>query len=146
MADFLSDLASKAGMDTDQAHQGLGALLAVLKSKMSPEAFEHLKNAIPSSENMLTSAQDKIQTGGAGLVESVKNMAGKIFGGGDQNPLGALESHFSNAGVSADQLKSLLPKLHEMLANKLPPNVLAQIEQHLPGFCPAEEEAVGKTS
>jgi hypothetical protein len=137
MADFLSDLASKAGVDSDQAHQGLGALLALLKSRLSPDAFARLKSAIPRSDDMLDSVQDKVQSGGAGLLEGVKNVAGKIFGG--QNPAAALESHFSNVGVSPDQLKRFLPQLHEMLANRLPTNVLAQIEEHVPGFSPKEE-------
>jgi hypothetical protein len=140
MADFLSDLATRAGLDKDQAQQGLGALLALLKDRLNPEAFAHLKDAVPSSERMLESAQEKLASGGAGLLEGVKNMAGKIFGGG-QDPVAALESHLSKAGVSADQLKNFLPKLHEMLASKLPENVLAQIKEHLPEFSPSEEVA-----
>ncbi len=31
MADFLSDLASRAGLEGDQAHRGVGALLNSLK-------------------------------------------------------------------------------------------------------------------
>jgi hypothetical protein len=118
MADFLSDLASKAGLDGEQTHQGLGALLTLLKSRLSPDAYARLKSAIPSSDDMLASAQDKIQWSGAGTLEGVKNVAGRIFGG--QDPAAALESHISNVGVSADQLKSMLPKLHDMLAKKCP--------------------------
>jgi hypothetical protein len=141
MADFLSDLASKAGIANDQAQQSVGAMLALLKSKLSPESFAHIKNAIPSSDDMVASVQDKIKSGGAGLVEGVKNLASKVLGGG-QDATAAMESHFANLGVSTDQLKNFLPHLHEMLANKLPANVMSQIEQHVPGFSPAETEHV----
>jgi hypothetical protein len=112
----------------------------LLKNRLSPDAFARLQSAIPKSGDMLESAQARIESGGAGLLENVKNIAGKIFGGGGQDFATTLESHFSNAGVSAEQLKSFLPKLRDMLADKLPTNVLAQIEEHVPGFGPPEEE------
>jgi hypothetical protein len=48
--------------------------------------------------------------------------------------------HFASQVLSADQLKGLLPKLHDMLADKVPPHVLDQIRQHIPGFGPAAEQ------
>jgi hypothetical protein len=144
MADFLSDLASNAGVSSDEAQQGLGALLAMLKGKLSPDAFARLQGAIPGGDDMLESAEEKAQAGEAGLLEGLKSMAGKILGGGAKDPAAAQQSDVSSAGLSGDQLKSLLPKLHELLTNKLPTHVLAQIEEHVPGFGPAEEEPVSK--
>jgi hypothetical protein len=40
---------------------------------------------------------------------------------------------------TAEHLKSLLPHLHEMLASRLPPDVMEQIKQHVPGFAQAME-------
>src|SRR5262245_50561531 len=128
MADFLSELASKAGVSSDQAHRGLGALLTLLQGKLSPDAFARLKGATPAGADILESAAEKNRSSGAGLLEGAKSMAGKILGGGAKDPAAVLQSHLSSAGLSADQLKGLLPKLHDMLANKLPTNVLAQIE------------------
>jgi hypothetical protein len=142
MADFLSDLASKTGLEDSQAHQGIGALLTMLKSRLDPEAFSHLKNAIPDSEHMLASVADKVQSGGSGILDAMKNMAGKVFGGGAEDPAAALKSHLASVGLSTDHLKNLLPNLHDMLANKLPANVVAQIKEHLPGFSPSEQEPV----
>jgi uncharacterized protein (DUF2267 family) len=140
MADFLSDLAAKAGLNSEQTSQGVSALLASLKSRLSPEAFAHLKNAIPGSEAMLASVQENAESAGAGLVESVKNVAGKIWSGAKQAPTAL--AGLTSAGWSGDQVKNFLPKLHDMLANKLPENVLAQIQEHLPGLKPSEEEAL----
>jgi hypothetical protein len=136
MADFLSDLASGAGLADDEAHHGVGALLALLKSRLNPEAYGHVKNAIPNAERMLSDFQDKAESAGGGLMDAVKGMAGKLFGRQDN---AALQDHFSLAGLSADKLKSLLPQLHDMLAGKIPPHVLDQIKQHVPGFGPAGE-------
>jgi Protein of unknown function VcgC/VcgE (DUF2780) len=141
MAGFLSDLASKAGLEDDQAHQGIGALLSMLKSRMDPATFAHVQNAIPNSDQMLSGFEDKKQWASSGLMSAVKGMAGKLMGG-EQDPAAALESHFASIGLTSDHIKSLLPKLHDALANKLPPQVMDQIKQHVPGFAPAAAEEV----
>ena len=141
MADFLSELASGLGLEDEQAHHGVGAFLSMLKSKMGPEAFAHLKNSIPNSEELLSRFQNKAESDDAaagGLMDTVKNLAGKFFGSQDGSEP---QTHFASAGLSADQLKGLLPKLHEMLEDKLPPHVMDQIKQHIPGFGPAAVEA-----
>lgn len=134
MSDFLSELASKAGLETDEAHHGVGALLMMLKGRLNSEAFSHLQNSIPNSDQILASIQEKLQSGGGGLFDTVKSMAGKVLGGSGGDPKAALQDHFAKVGLSADQLQDLLPKLHEMLAGKLPPHVLEQIKEHVPGF------------
>jgi len=143
MADFLSELASGVGLKEEQTHQGVGALLAMLKNKLDPAAFAHVKKSIPNSEEMQSDYEEKAESGecaestGGGLMDTVKNMAGKFFAKGEA---GEAKAHFACAGLSADQLKGLLPKLHDMLADKVPPHVLEQIKQHVPGFGPAAEE------
>jgi hypothetical protein len=137
MADFLSDLASGAGLQDQEAHHGVGAVLALLKNRLNPEAFAHLNNAIPNAEHMLSAFQDKAGSAGGGIMDAVMGMAGKLFGGQDA---AGLEKHFASVGLSADQLRSLLPRLHDMLAGKIPPHVLDQIKQHIPGFGPAAEQ------
>ena len=140
MAEFLSDLAAKAGLDSDQAHQGIGALLAMLKSRLDPAAFAHVQKAIPNSDEMLSGYEDKKQwASSGGLLDAVKGMAGKLLGG-SSDKTAALESQFASIGLSPDHLKSLLPKLHDALASKLPPQVLDQLKQHVPGFGPAVEQ------
>src|SRR6516162_4396260 len=135
MADFLSDLASKSGLETDQAHQGIGALLTMLKSRLDPAAFDHLQKAIPNSGQMLSGFEDKKQWASAGLIDAVKGMAGKILGG-DQDAATALKSHLESIGLTPDHLKALLPNLHQVLASRIPPQVLEQIKQHVPGLSP----------
>ena len=54
MGDFLSQVASGAGLEDHETHHGVGAMLAFLKGRLNPEAYAHLKNAIPNSEQMLS--------------------------------------------------------------------------------------------
>jgi hypothetical protein len=138
MADFLTELASKAGLEGDETHHGVGALLSVLKERLDPAAFAHLQNAIPNSGQMLSRLEDKMQMAGGGVLSAVKSVAGKVLGAG-QDSAAVLESHFDKVGLTPDQLKGLLPKLHGMLANNLPPQVLDQIRKHIPGFGPEDE-------
>jgi hypothetical protein len=141
MANFHEDLAEKAGMESDQAHQGIGALLAMLKGRLDPAAFAHVQNAIPNSDEMLAGFEDKKQWASGGLMDAVKDIAGKMLGG-EQDPGAAIKGHFESIGLTPDHLKSMLPHLHDMLASKLPPQVLEQIKQHVPGFGEAVKEEI----
>jgi uncharacterized protein (DUF2267 family) len=138
MAELQSDLASGAGVEDKEAPHGMGAVLALLKDRLNPEAYAHLRNTIPNAEGMLSAFQNKGDAAGGGILDTVKAMAGKLFG---QQDTGTPQDQPAGAGLSADQFKSLLPRLHDMVAGKLPPDVLAQIKQHLPGFGPAQEQS-----
>ena len=139
MSDFIKELASQSGLDSDQAHEGLGNLLAVLKDRLDPAAFAHLKNAIPNCDDLLSAIQTKMQSASGGLLDAVKDMAEKLIGGTDEGPSTAVETESESPASASDLRKGLLPKLHEMLANKLPPDVVDQIREHFPGFGPATE-------
>jgi hypothetical protein len=141
MADFLNELASDSGLENHEAHHGVGAMLAFLKDRLNPEVYAHLKNAIPNSEQMLSAFQDKAESAGGGFLDALKGIAGKLFGeqGGAAPP-----DQSDGAALSADKLRSLMSSLHDMLAGKIPPHVLDQIKQHVPGFGPAAEHAEEK--
>jgi hypothetical protein len=136
MADFLSELSTKAGIDPDQAHQGVGAVLSLLKEHLDPETFEQLKQSIPGSQGMLAAIEEKFA--GSGLMNAVKAVAARFGGGGDDR-FGALEGQLAGLGLTPDKLKSLLPKLHDLVHDKLPPEVVEQIQQRFPEFDRAAE-------
>jgi hypothetical protein len=138
MPDFTTELSSKAGLAKDQALQAIGAMLGMLKSRLDPEAFSHLKNAIPDSGNMLSAFEEKMQSAGGTLMDAVKNVGGKLIGS-EQDATAALHSHFANAGLTPEHVKNLLPQLHDMLASKVPPGVIEQMKKHIPGFGQAGE-------
>jgi hypothetical protein len=142
MPDFTTELSSNAGLAKDQALQGIGAMLGMLKSRLDPEAFSHLKNAIPDSGDMLSAFEEKMQSTGGGLMDAVKNVAGKLLGG-EQDSTAALHSHFASVGLTPEHLKDLLPQLHEMLSGKVPSGVIEQMKKHIPGFGQPAEQPVG---
>src|SRR5262245_35101733 len=98
MADFLSELASSVGLEDEQAHHGVGAVLTMLKSKLDPEAFAHVKKSIPDSEEMQSAYQDRAESGEStegGLMDQMKNIAGKFFG---KEGSAETQAHFAKAG------------------------------------------------
>jgi hypothetical protein len=137
MAELQTDPASGPGLEEGEAPHGMGAVLALLKDRLNPEAFAHLKNHIPNADGMLSAFQNKDDAAGGGILDTVKEMAGKLFG---RQESADSQAQLAGAGLSADHLQSLLPRLHDMLAGKVPPDVLAQIKQHLPGFGPAAKQ------
>jgi uncharacterized protein (DUF2267 family) len=142
MASFLEELADKAGLRSDQAHQGIGALLTMLKDRLDPEAFSRLQQSIPNASEVLARCQSQAQEAKGGLLDALKGMSGKLSSGNNQDVVAALHSHFGNFGLSPDHLKSLLPALGEMLASRLPPDVMDQIHAHVPGLSHSDAETV----
>ncbi len=93
---------------------------------------------------MLAALEEKFA--GSGLLNAVKAVASHFgggsasaSGGGGDDRLGALEGQLAGLGLTPDHLKSLLPKLHELVGDKLPPEVVEQIRQRFPEFAPAAE-------
>jgi hypothetical protein len=138
MPSFLEELAAKAGLESDQVQKGVGALLTMLKSKLDAPAFAHLQNSIPNADDALSQFKSKMAANPGGLLDAMKGVAGKVFSKDDPGTSPDLRSHLSSAGISTDQLSNLLPALHEMVAGKLPPQVVDQIRKHVPGFNQAQ--------
>jgi hypothetical protein len=144
MASFLEELADKAGLQTDQAHQGIGALLTMLKDRLDPETFSRLQQAIPNASEVLAKVQSKLEESKGGLLDALKEMSGKLLGGNNQDATAALHSHFGNFGLTPDHLKDFLPALGDMLARRLPPEVMDQIHAHVPGLSHSDAEIVSQ--
>jgi uncharacterized protein (DUF2267 family) len=145
MASFLEELADKAGLRSDQAHQGVGALLTMLKDRLDPETFSRLQQSIPNAAEVLAKCQSKAQEAKGNLLDALKEISGKLLGGSNQDAIAAVQSHFANFGLSADHLKSLLPALGETLAKRLPPDLMNQIHMHVPGLDRSTEETVAQS-
>src|SRR5271166_4807976 len=142
MSSFVDELADKAGLENAQAHQGVGALLALLKDRLDPDTFAHLQKSIPNASDVLAKCQAQMQDAKGSLFEKMKEATGKLFSGNTQDAAAAMQSHFGNFGLSADHVRSLLPAMSEMPAKRLPPDVLRQIREHVPGLTHSEEETI----
>jgi hypothetical protein len=133
MADNITDLASEAGVSPDQVQKGLGAILGFLKDKLPADSFSQVSDAVPDSDRMMAAAAQTGEESSGGLFGAVKEMVGKLFGGGG----GELVSRLTQLGFSADQMKAFLPKVLAFLKGKLPADVVNKIAD----LIPAEKES-----
>src|SRR5262245_61957465 len=130
MTDFINSLASKSGVSPDQATKGMGAVLALLKDKLPADAYDKVAGAVPNADSMTAAAEEATRSAGGGILETVKGMAGKLFGGG--GGAAALLGSLSQLGFSADQVQSFLANVLGFLKGKLPDNVVQQISGLIP--------------
>jgi uncharacterized protein (DUF2267 family) len=129
MSDIVSDLAAQSGITPDQAQKGLGAVLAYFKESVPEEDFAKVKEAVPGSDQIMAAAGPIEQPSGGGVLGAIKDMAGKLFGGGGAS---ALIAKLASLGISAEQAKAFLPKVLEFLKGRLPDSVVSKISGLLP--------------
>lgn len=129
MAEIITELANKCGISPEMAKKGLGTLLATFKHTLPAESFAKFEAAIPGAANMAADAQEQCETSSGGILGAIKDMAGKIFGGGNPE---ALTSHFEKLGFSHDQVENFMPRVVEFLKSKLPPDLMKHVATLLP--------------
>jgi len=131
MSDIVSDLAEKSGISVEQAKKGLGAVLAFVKEHVPEDAFSQVSTAVPNSDQIMAAAGLEQESGG--IIGTLKEKIGKLFGGGG---VAALLSKLSSMGISAEQAKAFIPRVMEFLKGKLPDSITKQIA----GLLPMSEE------
>jgi hypothetical protein len=129
MADTITDLASKCGISPDLAKKGLGTLLAAFKHALPAESFAKIEAAIPGASGMVTEAQVQGAAPSGGILGAIKDIAGKLFGGGSPE---ALAAHFEKLGFSPDQIRRFIPQVVAFLESKLPPELMKHVSALLP--------------
>ena len=133
MTDIISDMAAKAGISTDMARKGMGAVLEMCKSKLPAEAYSKLSAAVPGAEGLVAasvqqSAQE--QPAGPGVFGSVTGMLGKMFGAGGGGT--ELASKLAGSGFSMDQIQAFLPQVMGFLKDKIPTEYLQKFSGMVP--------------
>ena len=131
MADIVTSLSSRTGIDGETVKKGLGALLTFLQKNLPPDLFGKLQAALPGALEMLSAYEPEPGGSGTGLLGMVSGLAGKLFGGhaGD----GAhLLSDLSRVGLSAEQIEAFLPQAFEHLKAYLPAELLERVRAALP--------------
>jgi hypothetical protein len=130
MADFISDLASKCGISPEMAKKGMGAMLAMFKEKLPGNIFSQVQSAVPGADSMLSDAHAALQSAGGGILGAVKDMAGKLMGGG--TALSALTTNFTHLGIAPEQVQKFITNAFEFLKSRLPADVMKQISGLIP--------------
>ncbi|HJZ55794.1 MAG TPA: DUF2780 domain-containing protein [Gemmataceae bacterium] len=130
MSDIVSKLAAESGLSPDQAQKGLGAVLSFFKQSLPEKSFEQVSAAVPDSDQIMAAAGPHEEPSG-GILESIKGMASKLFGGGGASA-SALLAKLSNLGISLEQAKAFLPRVMEFFKSKLPDSLMKQVSGLLP--------------
>jgi uncharacterized protein (DUF2267 family) len=133
MADFISDLASKAGVDPAMAQKGVGALLTTLQKYIPADTYSKVASAIPNASSILSSFQSAPAAQSSGGMSGLAGMAGGLLGGKSE-AASTLISQFSKAGFSMDSVKSFLPAALGLLKDKISPDTMKAVEGALPGL------------
>jgi hypothetical protein len=128
MSDIVNELAEKSGISPEQAKKGLGAVLSYVKESMGEDTFSQIHAAVPNADEYMAAAEPG-EKASRGIMGSIKDAAGKIFGGGGA---AALLSKLSSLGISTEQAQTFLPQVMEFLKSKLPESVTKQFSNLFP--------------
>ncbi|HEY8158328.1 MAG TPA: DUF2780 domain-containing protein [Methylobacter sp.] len=99
-------LMQRTGVTAAQAQGGAGALFQVAKSKMQPDAFAQLEQAVPDMNGMLGAVPAQTQPNG-GLAGRLSSLAGAS--GGTAGNLVAVVSAFQQQGMSPAMVQQFVP-------------------------------------
>lgn len=99
-------LMQRTGVTAAQAQGGAGALFQVAKSKMQPDAFAQLEQAVPDMNTMLGAVPAQAQSDG-GLAGRLSSLAGTS--GGTAGNLVAVVSAFQQQGMSPAMVQQFVP-------------------------------------
>jgi hypothetical protein len=133
MSDFVAALASKAGIDPGNVQSGMGAVLSTLQRYVPSDTFSRLASAIPDSSSMLTQFQSSATADASDTASAFSRLAGTLIGGSSEM-FSTLILRLSQAELSMEMSKRFLPAAASMLRDRIPADVLQQVERSIPGF------------
>jgi hypothetical protein len=99
-------LMQRTGVTAAQAQGGAGALFQVAKTKMQPDAFAQLEQAVPGMNEMLGAVPAQTQPSG-GLAGRLSSIAGASSG--TAGNLVAVVSAFQQQGMSPAMVQQFVP-------------------------------------
>ena len=133
MADFIADIAAKAGIDAGLAKNGVGALLASLQDKLPADTFSKISSAVPNASGLVSAFQSLPGSGQQTASSSISGLVGNLLGGQSEG-ITNLVTQFSKAGFTLDSTKAFVPVVIGLLKDKLPPETIKQVEGAVPGL------------
>ncbi len=140
MDEILRQLAERTGLDPATAKNGLGAVIAYLKSHLPEGLFSQVEGAMPGAQGLADTFESEKSSSGGGLLGTVAGMVGKLVGGGGADA-SKLLAMLGQAGLSVGQIQTFLPRVLELLQAHLPPDLIEKIKGLLPTAPAAEPPA-----
>ncbi len=139
MADFVSDLAAKAGVSEEMAKKGLATILSSLQGMLSKANFAKVQSSIPGAKGIMTESEPETAAaptpGGAGFLAMIIALLAKLFAG--VKPMEVF-AKLQSLGFSTEQITKFITTLLSHLKTNMPANVLSKITNQL---TPAGEAA-----
>jgi hypothetical protein len=108
--ELVGQLTKDLGVTPEQAKGGAGAILGLVKSKVSPAEFSKIAGAVPGMDGFLKAAP--ASQGGAG-VRSLGSIGSGKFGG-----LASLAGSFQSLGLSPSMIGKFAPVLEKYVGAK----------------------------
>ncbi len=131
--DIAAMIASKTGLSPQLCEKGLGVLLTGLK-KFAPDLHAKVAGYLPESGKAESAyAASEADNAGGGLMGALGGIASKAMGG-QAGDAGELMQMFGKAGFTPDQVQKFAPQALEQLKGVVPPDVVDQICERIPGL------------
>ena len=103
-------LTSELGVTQDQATGGAGALFDLAKSRLKPEEFSQVSNAVPGMDGFLNAAPKQGGGSALGSLESVLS--------GGSGGLASVAGAFGSLGLSPDMVSKFIPLITQFVQSK----------------------------
>jgi hypothetical protein len=110
-------LSKEIGSSPEQAAGAAGALFGLAKSRLTPDEFSQVANAVPGIESLLSAAPVM----GGGAVGTAGGTLSQL--GGAATGLGAATSAFSKLGLQPDMVAKAIPILTQFVGKSGGANV-----------------------
>lgn len=131
--DIAAIIAGKTGLSPDLCQKGLGVILVGLR-KFAPDLYTQVSGYLPESgqaESAYNAAE--ASDSGDGVMGALGGLASKVMGG-KAGDAGELMQMFGKAGFSPAQAKEFAGPAMESLKGKLPPELVDQVCERVPGI------------
>ena len=103
-------LTNQLGVTQDQATGGAGALFGLAKSRLKPEEFSQVSDAVPGMDGFLQAAPK--QGGGSALGSLGSALSGESGG------LSSIVGAFGSLGLSPDMVSKFIPIITQFVQSK----------------------------
>jgi len=108
--ELVGALTNQLGVTQDQATGGAGALFGLAKSRLKPEEFSQVSDAVPGMDGFLQAAPK--QGGGSALGSLGSALSGESGG------LSSIVGAFGSLGLSPDMVSKFIPVITQFVQSK----------------------------
>ena len=133
MDELIQQLVDKLGIDAATASSASGKAMAMVKEHAGDDLFSKISGAVPGAGEAAdaAAAEPAEESGGGGLLGSIKTMASGMLGGSAGGAVG-LASALGSSGLKADQIGGFASTVINFLKEKLGEGTVDQILAKVP--------------